>query len=123
MSADVPANIEQQWDADELEVTVALTNTLREQCDDVVLLDCRRDDEHELCRIEGSIFIPMDELDEHLERLDGKEDARIVVYCRSGRRSLFVASALRARGFPHAKSMTGGINQWSVEIDPSIQQY
>ncbi len=117
------APFDEQWNASELEVTVAMTHAMQTAKAPFVLLDCRAEDEYELCRLEPSILIPMDELDDRLELLDGHEDDRIIVYCRSGRRSLFVASALRARGFPNAKSMAGGIHAWSREIDPSIPQY
>jgi adenylyltransferase/sulfurtransferase len=47
----------------------------------------------------------------------------VVVYCRSGRRSMAVTTLLRDRGFVDVKSMAGGILRWSREIDPSIPQY
>lgn len=114
---------DQQWQESELEVTVALTREMQDAKAPFVLLDCRGEDEHELCRIEPCILIPMDELDEKLELLEGHEDDKVVVYCRTGRRSLNVAAGLRARGFAHAKSMAGGIHAWSREVDPSIPQY
>ncbi|MCA9296693.1 MAG: rhodanese-like domain-containing protein [Phycisphaerales bacterium] len=116
-------NFDQEWNAAELEVSVAMTHAMRTAGAPFVLVDCRGEDEHDLCRLEPSVLLPMDELDDRLELLDGRENDRIIVYCRSGRRSLFVASALRARGFAHAKSMAGGILAWSRDIDPSIPQY
>jgi len=115
--------IDAQWEASELEVTVGTTKAMRDAERPFVLLDCRGEDEREICALEPSVLIPMDHLDEHLDQLDGHENDRIVVYCRTGRRSLTVAAALRARGFPHAKSMAGGLHAWSREIDPSIPQY
>jgi rhodanese-related sulfurtransferase len=47
----------------------------------------------------------------------------VLVICHSGRRSLRVASTLRALGFPNAYSVAGGIDLWSVDIDPTIPRY
>lgn len=54
-------------------------------------------------------------------RLDTDED--VVFFCHHGMRSLDVANWLRAQGVAHAKSMAGGIDRWSAEIDPKVPRY
>lgn len=93
---------------------------------DMVILDCRRPEEHQHCRIEGAVFIPLSELEpraEELESEDGSRDRLVVVYCHTGRRSLRAAAALRAMGYGRAVSMAGGIDLWSVDIDPKVPRY
>jgi rhodanese-related sulfurtransferase len=46
-----------------------------------------------------------------------------VLYCHHGMRSLDAAAWLRSQGFSGAKSMTGGIERWSTEIDSGVPRY
>lgn len=95
-----------------------------------VLLDCRRPEEWAAGRIPGALHIAMDVIEKRADELEdddapnGSERARpIAVYCHTGRRSLRVAAALRAMGFPNAYSVAGGIDLWSVDLDPGIPRY
>ena len=90
----------------------------------ILLLDCRRADEFELCRIEGATLAPLDELGARVEEIREEAAGRpIVVHCHTGRRSLRAAAFLRAQGFEDVKSMAGGIELWSLDIDPSVPRY
>lgn len=91
--------------------------------DDPLLLDCRTHAEHAWASIDGSVLIPMDELGDRLDELDGWRDRPIVVYCHHGRRSLIVTRALRRAGFADVRSMAGGIEAWSQRIDPDVPRY
>lgn len=88
-----------------------------------LLLDCREPDEHAAAAIDGAVLIPMGELPDRLAELSGRENQRIVVHCHAGVRSLWVAQWLRQQGFPQAQSMAGGIDAWSLEIDPGVPRY
>ena len=91
-----------------------------------LLVDCRRPEEWELCRIEGAVHLPMDEVERRADELeddDGKRDHPVIVYCHHGRRSLRVAAALKAMGFSDVRSMAGGIDLWSADIDPGVARY
>jgi len=88
-----------------------------------LLLDCREQNEYDLCKIEGSTHIPMRETPEKLEELRAHEGSQIVVHCHHGGRSLQVTQYLRAQGFTSVQNMTGGIDAWSVEIDQEIVRY
>jgi sulfur-carrier protein adenylyltransferase/sulfurtransferase len=87
---------------------------------DVVLLDVRETHEYEINRIPGAILIPKDELPGKLAELD--ETKEYVVHCKSGVRSLESTQLLRGAGFK-ARSMRGGINAYSRQVDPSIPIY
>lgn len=91
--------------------------------DDLLLLDCREQDEFETARIQGATLVPMSELATRVGELDAHKTRDVVVYCHHGGRSLRVAMWLRQQGFPRAVSMAGGIDQWSQQIDPAIPRY
>ncbi|MEC9373306.1 MAG: rhodanese-like domain-containing protein [Planctomycetota bacterium] len=96
---------------------------LKASSEGFLLLDCRRDEEIATCRIEGSVHVPMDEIPTRMDELEDHIDSKIVVYCHTGRRSLRVASLLRSQGFKDVRSMAGGIELWTLDIDPSVPRY
>jgi rhodanese-related sulfurtransferase len=87
----------------------------------LLLIDVREPHEHTMCRIEGSVLIPMGTIPANLQKLDIDED--VICFCHHGMRSLDVANWLRSRGVASAKSMAGGIDRWSIEIDPKVPRY
>lgn len=109
---------------DELqEIDVHAVQALRAAAEPFLLLDCREPDEHAIARIEGARLIPMQTIPERLDELEPHRTSRIVVHCHHGVRSLRVARFLRERGFAGAQSMTGGIEAWALEIDPTTPRY
>jgi len=87
----------------------------------LLLVDVREPQEYAICRIEGATLVPMGMIPANLQKLDVDED--VICYCHHGMRSLDVANWLRSKGVNGAKSMTGGIDRWSIEIDPSVPRY
>src|ERR1700683_3260230 len=97
--------------------------TLRARLDageSILLIDCREQHEYDLVQIEGSRLIPMSELLKRARELDGEQEAELVVFCHHGVRSLQVATWLRRQGFSKASSLSGGIDRWAQEIDPTL---
>lgn len=90
---------------------------------DFLLLDCREADEHQTVAISGAILLPMSELMTRVGELEPYRNSKIVVHCHHGGRSLKVTNWLRQQGFPNVQSLAGGIDQWAVEIDPSLPRY
>lgn len=83
----------------------------------VTLLDCREHDEVARGMLPGAIHIPMRDVPKRCGELD--PDRETVVYCHSGVRSLRVAAWLQQHaGFSLVRSLQGGIEAWSREIDP-----
>lgn len=90
-------------------------DTLRQRIADgekIVLLDVRRPDEHAEKHIEGSILIPLHELEERIDEIVPYKDNEIVVYCRSGNRSAQACMFLNMVGFEHAINLKGGMLTW-----------
>ena len=91
---------------------------------EVTLLDCREPGEYQLCRIDGALLIPMREIPMRLQEVDSlAEQKTVVVYCHHGVRSLNVTNWLRQQGVENVQSMAGGIDDWSVSIDPAVPRY
>ena len=88
---------------------------------DVVLLDVRETWEYATASIEGSLLVPMGEIPARMQELD--PEAHIVTICHSGVRSMNVAVWLRNQGFEKVQSLSGGIDSWSREVDPSVPRY
>lgn len=84
---------------------------------EIALVDCREDDEWQFNRIEGARLVPLSRFAEA-----APPEKPVIVYCHHGMRSLRAASYWRQRGV-EAWSMSGGIDQWSAEIDPSVPVY
>ena len=89
----------------------------------VLLIDCREPAEHATAHIKGATLIPMKTIPQRLAELEPYRDGRIVVHCHHGGRSARVTNWLRQQGFASAQNMTGGIDAWSLEVDPAVPQY
>lgn len=89
----------------------------------VFLLDVRLPAEHELATIENSTLIPLHELPQRWNEIQVTPDQKVVIYCHHGVRSWHAALFLEQQGFQNLYSLDGGIDAWSLEIDPSIARY
>jgi len=94
---------------------------LRKEPNGVVLLDVREPFERAEATIAPSIHIPMREVAGRIAELP--MDKRLVVYCHGGTRSMMVAAYLEGHGFPTVANLSGGIDAWSVRVDPSVPRY
>lgn len=105
-----------------VEITPLEVHALLEEKTPLRLIDVREPPEYDICRIADARLIPMGSIPEHLNDLDADE-TRIVVFCHHGVRSLRVADWLRAQGIANCQSMAGGIDLWSVQVDPAVPRY
>ena len=84
------------------------------------LADVRTPEEWELACIPGATLIT-EELAHEL--MLQPKDSPIIFYCHVGARSLDAAAYYAGHGFKTVRSMTGGIDAWSSEVDESIPRY
>jgi rhodanese-related sulfurtransferase len=85
------------------------------------LLDVREPWECAIASLAGSIHIPMGEIAARWQELDA--DSPVIVVCKAGSRSRRVAQFLSAQGYGQVANLTGGIDAWTRDIDPSLASY
>ncbi|WP_319422559.1 molybdopterin-synthase adenylyltransferase MoeB [Pleurocapsa sp. FMAR1] len=93
--------------------------------DDFVLLDVRNPHEYEIAKIDGSILVPLSELEDGSGINKVKElvnGHRLIAHCKLGGRSAKALNILKEAGI-EGTNVKGGIAAWSEEIDSSIPQY
>lgn len=105
-----------------LEISVEEVKQLMDEGESFFLVDCREPSEHAHCQIESATLIPMNETPEKVETFR-EQKGRVVVFCHHGGRSLYVTQYLRGQGIECVQSMAGGIDRWSVVVDPEISRY
>jgi rhodanese-related sulfurtransferase len=105
----------------DLEITPLEVKQRLDRGEKLLVVDVREPWEYAHCRIENALHIPMGAIPANLQKLDIEDD--VVCYCHHGVRSLDVANWLRGQGVTTAKSMAGGIERWSAEIDPDVPRY
>ena len=86
----------------------------------VTLVDVRSNEEHEKASIEG-VLAMNSELMDQLEAMP--KDTPLAFMCHTGSRSQVAAEHFRKQGFSNVSNVAGGINAWSLEIDPSVPTY
>jgi sulfur-carrier protein adenylyltransferase/sulfurtransferase len=89
--------------------------------DDVFILDVREPNEYQICRIPGSVLIPLGELPRRYAELPKDKD--IVAQCKVGSRSAKAMEFLQSVGFKRVKNLKGGILDWIDKVDPSQPKY
>lgn len=96
------------------ETTVSEVHSLQPDDSSYILIDVRTPPEHAEERINNSILIPLLELESRVHELDRYRNRTVIVYCRTGRRSMMAAEMLKHYGFT-VSNMTGGIIRWKSQ--------
>jgi rhodanese-related sulfurtransferase len=92
-----------------------------ERDDAPIIIDVREPWEYDLANIANSVLIPLSTLPSASNRLD--HAAEYVVLCHHGMRSEMAANWMRSQGFTRVLNLTGGIDAWSVVVDPAVARY
>jgi len=102
------------------QLTVGELKKLLDAGETFEFLDVRTPDEHEKARIEGTTLLDP-EKGAALEKLS--LDTRLVFHCHHGGRSQKAAEHFASLGFRNVFNVVGGIDAWSIEIDPDVPRY
>ncbi len=89
----------------------------------IVLIDCREQDEWEAARIEGAVLMPMSNWANEVANLHAVRRCAHCGALSSRWSQLAVANWMRQNGFPRTQNMVGGIDAWSEQVDPSVPKY
>lgn len=87
------------------------------------LLDVRQPWEHEAAALPDSLLVPLHELPARAAEVQPPAGALTIVYCHHGVRSLSAAAFLARLGLTDVASLAGGIDAWSLRIDPRVPRY
>lgn len=112
----ISAPVSEGW-----ETTVEELKGRLDRQENVFILDVRNPEEFQICRIPGSVLIPLPELPHRIGELDSSRE--MIVHCKSGMRSQKAVNFLREAGFKRLKNLKGGILAWAQKIDPSMPTY
>ena len=105
-----------------VEISVAeLQRERQAKGEDLVLVDVREPHEWEIAHIEGARLIPLSQLPDRLNELDGH--AEIVTQCHHGSRSLKALEILKGAGYGKVRSLAGGIDAWAEQVEPGMARY
>ncbi|MEC4894307.1 MAG: rhodanese-like domain-containing protein [Oscillatoria sp. PMC 1051.18] len=108
------------------EITVEELATLRSQNDrPVQLIDVREPAEAAIALIDGFVLLPLSEFPQWSEQIPVRFDPNVetLVICHHGYRSAQMCHWLRSQGFTNVKNILGGIDAYSLRVDPSIPRY
>lgn len=87
----------------------------------ITLIDVREPFEWAIARLPDARLVPLNSLPQALHSIN--RDAQIVVYCHHGTRSAAAAEWLRDQGIERVLNLVGGIDRWSLEVDPAMRRY
>lgn len=90
-----------------------------------LVLDVREPAEWQAASIKANGFalreMSMGQVPPRMQELDPEQP--VAVLCHHGVRSMQVAAFLQAHGFARVANIAGGIDAWSVELDPTVPRY
>jgi rhodanese-related sulfurtransferase len=89
----------------------------------VYLLDVRQPPEHEYAALPNSHLVPLDELPQRWQEIRPAPGAALVAYCHHGVRSWHAAQVLESAGLGPVFSLSGGLDAWSRDVDPTVPRY
>jgi adenylyltransferase/sulfurtransferase len=105
------------------EISASEVKARRDRGEPFLLLDVREPGEHETARIEGATLIPLGELESRAGELADWKDRPVVAHCHHGGRSAAACQILSRAGFTDVSNLVGGIEAWSLTVDPSVPRY
>ena len=89
--------------------------------ENLFVLDVRNPNEFAICRIPGTVLVPLPELPSRFAEVP--KDREVIVHCKSGMRSAKAIEFLKAQGYTRLVNLTGGILGWAEKVDPGMPKY
>ena len=89
--------------------------------ENLYVLDVRNPNEFAICRIPGTVPLPLPELPARVAEVP--KDREVIVHCKSGMRSAKAIEFLKSQGYTKLVNLTGGILAWAEKVDPGMPRY
>jgi sulfur-carrier protein adenylyltransferase/sulfurtransferase len=89
--------------------------------ENLFVLDVRNPNEFQICRIPGTVFLPLPELPTRFAEVP--RDREVIVHCKSGMRSAKAIEFLKSQGYSKLANLTGGILAWAEKVDSGMARY
>ncbi|HXD88735.1 MAG TPA: molybdopterin-synthase adenylyltransferase MoeB [Urbifossiella sp.] len=89
--------------------------------ENLFVLDVRNPNEFQICRIPGTVLVPLPELPSRFAEVP--RDREVIVHCKSGMRSAKAIEFLKGQGYSKLANLTGGILAWAEKVDPGMPRY
>jgi rhodanese-related sulfurtransferase len=105
----------------QMEIAPAEVSKRLESGEELPVIDVRSREEWDAVHLEKSIFLTQELMQQILSTWP--KDKEFVFLCHHGIRSLDAASFFAGHGFQNVRTMSGGLDAWSVEIDPELARY
>ncbi|MDM4718754.1 rhodanese-like domain-containing protein [Micromonospora sp. WMMA1363] len=99
-------------------IDVATARALMANNPDTLVVDVRTPGEFETAHLPGSINLPLDQVDAHLERIVRDAGGRMLLMCQSGSRATQACTKLTKAGLAGGAVITGGMNAWLAAGGP-----
>jgi sulfur-carrier protein adenylyltransferase/sulfurtransferase len=85
----------------------------------LAILDVRESQEFQNGSIPCAISLPRGVLELEIDEVVPDQDKPILVYCGGGSRSALAVQTLKAMGYDHVYSLTGGFREWQTSMSPT----
>lgn len=119
---EVIAHIQQSHESDQrMQISPQALAELRGNNSAARLLDVRSREEFEAVSIPGSVMMTQELTGEIFANWSKAEP--LVIYDHTGEQALDAAAYFIGHGFIEAKALAGGIDAYSLEVDPSLPRY
>lgn len=82
---------------------------------EAIIIDVRTEEEYTQGHIPGTALIPLDQLPNRIGEVP--KDKKVLVICRSGKRSLEATQLLRGKGYKNVYNITEGMNGWKGQVE------
>jgi len=99
-------------------ITVEELKQKMDRGEKINLIDCREAHEYEEANL-GGFLLPLGKIQTmQVDEIENLKDEEVIIYCRSGRRSMMACMMLDQMGFTNTFNVTGGILEWQEKFGP-----
>ncbi len=102
-----------------------LAARLPQEQEQLQLIDVREPEEIAIASVAGFEILPLSQFEQWSSQIHSRFDLdkETIVMCHHGVRSAQMCQWLVSQGFTHVNNLVGGIEAYSVDVDPSIPRY